>query len=139
MFMIFFNFFEVFRVKLFCAARCSHVVCTIRFAIKFHIGQYISGRWARLGKNGFIRKTVQKQDFTWVQIAQVHSKSNKPTLKAYQNHRTVLNSNYVYFHEKTPTHFSATYANINFYRNLQNRTPRESGQNFCIIRISIVY
>ena len=137
--MIFWTFSMFFIEKLFCPVSSSHVLTIIRFSAKFHIGLYMSDHGGRRGKNSFIPKTVQKCDFTWVKIAQVHSKSNKPTLKAYQNHRTVLNSNYLYFHEKTPTHFSATYANINFYRNFQNRTPRESGQNFCIIRISIVY
>ena len=137
--MIFSTFSRFFIEKLFCTVSYSHVLTIIRFPVKIHIGLYMSDHGGRRGKNSFIPKTVQKCDFTWVKIAQVHSKSNKPTLKAYQNHRTVLNSNYVYFHEKTPTHFSATYANINFYRNFQNRTPRESGQNFYIIRFSIIY
>ena len=38
----FFDFLEVFRIKLFCPARCSHVLCTIRFPIKFHIGLSMS-------------------------------------------------------------------------------------------------
>ena len=137
--MIFSTFSRFFIGKLFCTVSYSHVLTIIRFPVKIHIGLYMSDHGGRRGKNSFIPKTVQKCDFTWVKIAQVHSKSNKPTLKAYQNHRTALNSNYVYFHEKTPTHFSDTYANINFYRNFQNRTPRESGQNFYIIRFSITY
>ena len=76
------TFVEVFRAKLFCAARCSHVICTIRFALKFHIGLYICGHSEVQWKNDFIPKTVKKRDFTWVKIAWVHSKSNKPTLKS---------------------------------------------------------
>ena len=133
----FFDFFEVFHRKTFLYSELQSRAYHHKIPRKNpHRTVHVLGR---RGKNSFIPKTVRKCDFTWVKIAQVHSKPNKPTLKAYQNHRAVLNSNYVYFHEKTPTHFSATYANINFYRNFQNRTPRESSQNFCIIRISIVY
>ena len=32
-------------------------------------------------KYDFIPKTGQKSDLTWVEIVQVHSKSNRPTLK----------------------------------------------------------
>ena len=135
----FLDFLGVFRIKLFCTVSYSHVLTIIRSPVKFPIGLYMSGHGGRRGKNSFIPKTVQKFDFTGVKIAQVHSKSSIPTLKAYQNHRTVLNSNYVYFHEKTPTHFSATYAIINFYRNFQNQTRRESGKIFYIIRFSISY
>ena len=42
----------------------------------------MSGRWGRLGKNGFIAKTDQKCDFTWMKIAEVHLKSNKVALKS---------------------------------------------------------
>ena len=42
----------------------------------------MSGRWGRLGKNGFIAKTDQKCDFTWAKIALVHIKSNKRGLKS---------------------------------------------------------
>ena len=41
----------------------------------------MSGRWGRLGKNGFIAKTDQKCDFKWVEIVWVHLKSNKPAQK----------------------------------------------------------
>ena len=119
--MIFSTFSRFFIEKLFCTVSYSHVLTIIRFPVKFHIGLYMSDHGGRRGKNSFIPKTVQKCDFMWVKIAQVHSKSNKPTLKAYQNHQTVLNSNYIYFNEKTPTHFSATYANVNFYRNLYKK------------------
>ena len=54
--MIFFDFFEVFRRKLFCAARFSHVVCTIRFLIKFHSVMFICGHWEGLRENSFIPK-----------------------------------------------------------------------------------
>ena len=65
----FFELFKVFRIKLLSTARHKHVICIIRCAIKFHVGLFLSGRWARLGKNGFIGKTVQKWDFTRVEIA----------------------------------------------------------------------
>ena len=110
----FFDFFMVFRSKVFCTASYSHVVDTIRFATKFCVGWAMSGCRARQGKNGFIPKTDQKCDFTGVKIAQVYSKSNKPTQKVSQNHGKVINSNRVHFHEKTPTHSSATYA-IKFF------------------------
>jgi len=55
----FFELFKVFRIKLLSTARHKHVICIIRFAIKFHVGLFLSGRWARLGKNGFIRKTIK--------------------------------------------------------------------------------
>ena len=78
----FFDFFEVFRIKLLNPIEPSHVLSTIRFSIKFHVGLSMYGRWAWLGKNGFIRRTVRKWDFTRVEIAWVNSKSNKPTLKS---------------------------------------------------------
>ena len=58
------------------------MIFIIRFAIKFYIGLFLSGRWARLGKSGFTSKTVRKFDFTRVEIAGVNLKSNKPTLKS---------------------------------------------------------
>ena len=30
------------------------MICTIRFAIKYHVGLSLFGRWGRLGKIGFI-------------------------------------------------------------------------------------
>ena len=67
-FMIF-RFLEVFRTKLFCTVRYSHVLTIIRFPVKFHIGLYLSDHGGRWGKNGFIAKTVQKCDFTRVKTA----------------------------------------------------------------------
>ena len=67
-FMIF-RFLEVFRTKLFCTVRYSHVLTIIRFPVKFHIGLYLSDHGGRRGKNGFIAKTVQKCDFTRVKTA----------------------------------------------------------------------
>ena len=63
------DFFEVFRIKLLSTVTHKDVICIVRVAIKFHIGLSMSGRWLRLGKNGFIAKTDRKCDFQWVQIA----------------------------------------------------------------------
>ena len=63
------HFSRFFIEKLFCAARCSHVVPTKRFLVKFHVGWIVSGRSEVQWKNGFIPKTVQKCDFTRVKIA----------------------------------------------------------------------
>jgi len=50
-FMIFSTFSRLFVIKLFCAARCSHVLCIIRFLIKFHIGLFMSHRCETLWEN----------------------------------------------------------------------------------------
>ena len=113
----FFDLFEVFRIKLLSTARHKHVICIIRFAMKFRIEQSLCGHWAWLGKNGFISKTIRKFDFTRVEIAWVNSKSNKPTLKSIPKSPDNKNSNWAKFHEKTPTHISATYAITIFYQN----------------------
>ena len=127
------------NVKIFCTASYSHVVGTIRFAIKFHIGLSMCRRSAiqckiviqqKLTKN-VISRGLKLRRFTQNQI-NLHS-------KVFQNHRNVKNSHKAYFYKKTPTHISATYAITNFDQNFQNRIPRESGKNFYIIRFSITY
>ena len=63
-FSIFFNFHEFFRLlsdfshKNCCTVKCNHVLCIIRFLIKFDIGMHMSRRWGPLGENGFITKTI---------------------------------------------------------------------------------
>ena len=49
----FFRPFRGFSFKV-CTVSYSHVICTNRFAIKYHIGLSLFGRWGRLGKIGFI-------------------------------------------------------------------------------------
>ena len=96
----FFDFFEVFHRKTFLYSELQSRAYHHKIPRKNpHRTVHVRSRGST-GENSFIPKTVRKCDFTWVKIAQVHSKPNKPTLKAYQNHRTVLNINYVYFHEK---------------------------------------
>ena len=46
----FFDFCEVFPIKLFCPVRCSHVLYIIRFSIKFCVGEILSSRCATLCK-----------------------------------------------------------------------------------------
>ena len=46
----FFDFFEVFRIKLFCTVSYSHVLYIIRFSIKFCVGEILSSRCATLCK-----------------------------------------------------------------------------------------
>ena len=75
-------------------------------------------------KNGFIPKTDQNCDFTWLKMAQVKSKSNKPNLKS------IPKSPEAQFHEKTPTHTYAYYKcylrNYNFLSNF----PESDSQGF---------
>ena len=49
----FFRPFRGFSFKI-CTVSYSHVICTIRFAIKYHVVLSLLGRWGRLGKIGFI-------------------------------------------------------------------------------------
>ena len=135
----FFDFFEVFRTKLLNPMRPKHVFYIIRIAKKFHIGLSICGHWASLSKNGLIPKTAQKWDSTWVKLRRFTQNHINLDQKVSQNHRTVMNSNKANIYEKPPTHMSATYAITNFYHTSSNRIPRESAQNFYIIRFSISY
>ena len=57
--------------------------------------------------------------------------------KASQNKRTIISRNEAYFYGEMTTHFCATYAIMNFYQNFQNRIPRETDQNFYIMKFSI--
>ena len=47
----YFDFFEVFRMKLFCTVSYSYVLCSISFPIKFRIELFMSLRWEALGEN----------------------------------------------------------------------------------------
>ena len=46
----FFDFFEVFSIKLFCTVSYSHVLYIIRFSMKFCVGEILSSRCATLCK-----------------------------------------------------------------------------------------
>jgi len=89
----FFDFFEVFHIKLLNPIEPSHVLGTIRFSIKFHVGLSICGHWAWLSNNGFISKTVRKFDFTRVKLPGLTQNQINLHSKASQNHRTIKNSN----------------------------------------------
>ena len=64
------------------------------------------------------QKLTKNEILPGLNLSRFNSKSNKPTSKVSQNHWAVLNSNEAYFHQKTPTHISATYAITNCYQNL---------------------
>ena len=104
----FFNFFEVFRIKLFCAARCSHVLCIIGFPIKFHIGLFMSHRCETLWENAITCFIT-----CFMGVENLHQKISR-------NHRTVVNSNEVNFHQKTPTHISATVGHLRCHLRIYN-------------------
>ena len=102
----FFNFFEVFRINFFCIVSNSHVVDTIRFAEKFHIGLLLSGRW---GKSVLHQKLSEFRILRGLKLRKFTSNQINPHWKESQNHRTIKNSNTGFYQEETPTHISATY------------------------------
>ena len=135
----FFDFFKVFRTKLFCTVSYSYVLCIRRFLVKFHIGMSMSGHGGRRDKNSFISKTVKNGILRGLRLRRFTQNQINPHQKTSQNHRTLITSNKGNFHEKPPTHIRATYAISNVYKNFYSRIPRESGQNFYIIRFSIIH
>ena len=86
--------------------------------------------YQKLPKNGILRGMKMRR-FIQNQI-NLHQKVS-------QNHRTVIDSNKANIYEKPPTHKRATYAIKIFYHNSLNRIPRESAQNFYIMKFSITH
>ena len=83
-FILFFLFFQQAKIIKTRSNRISRnsSFYTLSFAL------YINGRM-RTGKMVLHKKTEPKWNFTRIKIALNHSKSNKSTSKAPQNHRTV--------------------------------------------------
>ena len=111
-----------------------------RCAIKFHIFWYQWRHRGRQGKKGFEWKTDRKLKITGVEIAWVEMKSNKyPPHFIYENDQRNKINIFGDFENVTPTHLGATHTFSKNDGKFQNRTPRESDQNFDISGISVIH
>ena len=74
-------------------------------------------RWVRVGKMVLHKKLTKNAILRGLKLRRFTQNQINLHQKVSQNHRTNINSNKANFHEKTPTHISATYAITIFYQN----------------------
>ena len=86
------------------------------------------------GGNRFTQKLTKNVILRWLKLHRFAQNQINPHWKASQNHRKVKGSYESYFHEKPPTHISASYAIIKIFR-----TGKGIRSIFYIMRFSVVY
>ena len=133
-FLIFFGFFEVFSLNVFCPVSCSHVLYIIRFSMKFCVGEILSSRCATLCKIVMYHKPSKNVILRGFKLRRFTRNQINLHWKASQNHRTDIISNEAFFREKSPTHISATYAITKFFIISRNGIP---GQKLYIMSCSV--